>query len=137
MDKHEPFDQDMEPEEQGQQRAMDGLLREMARGGDGDDWIEGAEGKDKLWGGNGADSFIFSNHNGIGAIKSGHDTVMDFDADDGDTFVLYLEGYHSRAEIRAVAEQIGDDLVIDFGNKQSLTILDSTWGDVKDALFVA
>ena len=116
---------------------MAGKGNDLLRGGNGADWIEGAEGKDKLWGGNGADSFIFSNHNGVGVVKSGHDTVMDFDADEGDSLVLYLEGYHTRAEIRAVADQVGDDLVIDFGNKQSLTILDSTWGDVKGALFIA
>ncbi|APX10597.1 hypothetical protein BWR18_01955 [Tateyamaria omphalii] len=44
----------------------------MLRGGDGNDVLEGGADSDDLWGGNGADRFVFKN-------ETGHDRVFGFD----------------------------------------------------------
>ncbi|SFQ74204.1 calcium-binding protein [Donghicola eburneus] len=118
----------------GDDYLLGGSGNDFIKGGAGDDWIEGDKGNDTLTGNAGSDTFIFTNFKGSYYIPSGQDTVTDFDADEGDSLVLYLEGYASVAEVKAVAHQDGDDLVIDFGGRQVLTLNDTTWRDVKNSI---
>ena len=47
-------------------------------GGDGEDILVGGNGNDALSGGTGSDVFVY------GEPSSGHDTILDFDAAEGD-----------------------------------------------------
>lgn len=118
----------------GDDYLLGGDGNDRLNGGAGDDQIEGEKGSDTLTGGAGSDAFVFTNFRGPYYTPSGRDTVTDFDADEGDSLVLFLKGFSSVADIEAVARQDGDDLVIEFGRRDVLTLNDTTWKDVKKSI---
>ncbi len=80
----------------------------------------GAAGNDTLTGAGGADTFHFS-------PGSGADTITDFSAANGDE--LDFNAYtHGTADTAAIS-QSGDDTVIDFGNGDTITLLNTTYND--------
>jgi Ca2+-binding RTX toxin-like protein len=87
----------------------------IIKGGKGDDFIDAFKGKDMLTGGQGADTFYFDD-------KYGKDTITDFD-DGIDKIAPYN---HSATpdydSLKAHMSQVGDDVVIDFGGGDALTI---------------
>lgn len=89
--------------------------RDNIQGGSGDDRILGGSGNDRMEGGPGEDTFVFTG-------KSGKDTIVDFDVDND---LLQIK---ARAKIKTVddvvkaAKQKGDDLVIDLGKGNKITL---------------
>ncbi|MCP4387885.1 MAG: calcium-binding protein [Gammaproteobacteria bacterium] len=83
-------------------------------GGAGDDYLIGDAGDDTLRGGNGNDTFIFD-------PDFGNDTILDFETA-GDIIELNGLGVSSFAELQGYFEQNGRDLVIDFGDGNSITL---------------
>lgn len=84
-------------------------------GGSGEDFLDGGggSGTDLLYGGSGADIFEFDRGEGVDVIKdfeNNIDTIRldNFDFEDDDPY--------------AFAEQVGDDVVFDFGSDGMLTI---------------
>lgn len=89
-------------------------------GGIGDDFFDGGggSGTDLLYGGAGADTFHFDKGEGV-------DVVKDFE-DDLDTIALDNFAYANAGDALADAEQVGADVVFDFGIDGMLTIENTT-----------
>ena len=85
-------------------------------GGAGNDKLDGGSGDDLLNGGSGRDTFVFS-------TGYGNDTVDGYSAG-ADMFDLSGTGVDSFAELRSLMAEVDDSVVIDFGNGDTLTILD-------------
>ncbi|WP_282607709.1 spondin domain-containing protein [Pelagibius sp. Alg239-R121] len=83
--------------------------------GTGDDIINGGTGNDRLEGGSGADIFVFE-------TGTEDDTVLDFETG-RDELDLTAFGFASFADVQAAAEDDGDDVVIDLGNGDSVTLV--------------
>ena len=66
----------------GQDFLYGGLGNDILVGGAGGDWLSGDKGADSLKGGTGADVFYFNGHT---AGVDGSDTILDFNAGQGDT----------------------------------------------------
>lgn len=94
-------------------------------GGDGSDRLAGGAGADRLHGGAGADRFEFSR-------GDGRDRVMDFE-DGRDALALdgALMGRDEAATVLRLAEQRGDDVVLDFGRGDVLVIEDATIAQIR------
>ncbi len=90
--------------------------------GSGDDMINGGTGNDRLEGGSGDDIFVFE-------MGTGQDTVLDFDSG-RDELDLTDFGFTSFADVQAAAEEDGDDLVIDLGNGDSVTLVGVSEADL-------
>jgi CSLREA domain-containing protein len=88
-------------------------------GGDGDDKIIGGKGDDMLIGGQGRDTFVFSN-------GSGQDTIRDFNATDNQE-QINLKKVASITSFNDLRnnhmEQQGDDVLIDLGRGNTITLL--------------
>lgn len=103
-------------------------------GGAGNDTLRGGGGRDSLVGGTGDDSLVGGGSDDVFEIAfgDGADYIADFDQNGDD--VLLLVGFGSdfdRAyEVRRAADQVGDDVLIDFGDGQSLLIADITIADL-------
>ena len=97
---------------------MEGPAAEFVAGtysGSGDTLI-GGTGNDVLFGGRGADNFVFDTQGG------GNDIVLDFTAG---TDILDLgsnAAFDSFVEIMAAATQVGQDTIFDFGDDNTLTL---------------
>ncbi len=83
--------------------------------GSGDDTLNGGTGNDRLEGGSGEDIFVFE-------MGTQQDTVLDFQSGQ-DELDLTDFGFASFADVQAAAEEDGDDLVIDLGNGDSVTLV--------------
>ncbi len=92
-----------------------GAGNDLVCAGSGDDIINGGTGNDRLEGGSGEDIFVFE-------MGTGQDTVLDFDSG-RDELDLTDFGFASFADVEAAAEEDGDDLVIDLGNGDSVTLV--------------
>jgi len=66
-----------------------GKGHDLLRGGGGNDILTGGPGKDILYGGAGADTFIIDLYR-----ADETDTIMDYDAQEGDSVLLNLPGTH-------------------------------------------
>lgn len=97
-----------------------GAGNDLLSAGTGNDRLHGGAGSDRLFGGEGADTFVF-------AAGGGADRIMDYD---GTQDILDLRGLGSTDAIRAAAQQIGDDVVFDFGADGTLTLVDTTLNEV-------
>ncbi|MEO1324157.1 MAG: calcium-binding protein, partial [Pseudomonadota bacterium] len=92
------------------------------KGGGGRDILAGGDGNDTLTGNNGRDTFIFS-------LGDDVDTITDFDVT-RDTIELDADllgltaSTATAADVLSVANQVGNDVVIDFGNGDSLILED-------------
>lgn len=95
-------------------------------GGGGSDLISGDDGNDIMEGGTGLDVFVYS---------SGHDQILDF-ANNTDTLSLDSTLWGGAAltsqEILGYASTVGSDVVFDFGNGNTLTLV--AFGDPNDLL---
>ena len=91
-------------------------------GGDGKDTLRGQAGNDKLWGGAGADQFVF-------ARGEDRDTIYDFQ---NNLDEIKITGYGSKSNILSNASNVGNNVVIDFGNGDSLTIYNTTVAAITD-----
>lgn len=89
-----------------------GAGNDEIRGGKGNDTLYGQKGDDILFGNAGKDRFVFKNADGA-------DTIRDF-RDDTDT--LKIIGHGDADSLLARAEEIGGDVVFDFGGGNSLTV---------------
>ncbi|MBE3638840.1 calcium-binding protein [Mangrovicoccus algicola] len=107
-------------------KASGGAGRDVLTGGAGDDRLDGGQGSDWLTGGAGADTFIYA---------SGHDTITDFQ-DGEDVIALRLDGYGGWAGVVAAATQYGEDVVIDFGGGDVLTLERTYLGDLDQSDFL-
>ena len=92
------------------------------KGGKGDDTLKGKAGNDKLWGDGGADRFVFED-------GGGDDIIKDFKNDVDEIKII---GLGSKSAILAKAEDVGADVVIDFGTGDSLTILGTSVAEITD-----
>ncbi len=104
----------------GRDQLKGGNGNDMLNGGGGHDRLNGGNGNDSLTGGGGADQFIFKG----GAM--GQDTVTDF-ADNTDQLVLHSSIWGggtmtAAAVVSTYASVSGADLLLDFGNGNSITL---------------
>ena len=90
---------------------------DQIEGGSGSDFIDGGFGNDLLFGGAGPDQFAF-------AGNFGEDIIADYDGQGpgGDTLLIDTDFYTSAQEVVEAAQQINDDVVIDFGEDGSITL---------------
>jgi len=95
-------------------------------GGSGDDRLYGGRGDDKLTGGSGHDTFVFSKHN------SGKDVVTDFDVKkDVLQIAKGTNGIKKPADVLDHAKQHGDNVVINLGDGNKITLKDVKLADLK------
>ncbi len=112
-----------------------GWGRDILRGGRQDDTLEGGRhgdrlngqrGDDTLTGGGGPDLFIFRK-------AGGNDTITDF-TKNLDT--IRFGGLGEASAIMERASQVGDAVVFDFGDGDTLTLLNTTLGVLGDDILV-
>lgn len=98
-------------------------------GGDGEDFLDGGggDGIDLLYGGAGADIFEFDRGEGIDVIKDFED---DIDQINLDNFSF------STSEAYDFAEQVGADVIFDFGSDGMLTVENATIAELQNDLDV-
>ncbi|UOM33500.1 calcium-binding protein [Acuticoccus sp. I52.16.1] len=94
-------------------RGAGGAGDDQIFGGNGDDTIDGGAGNDTLFGNDGADIFVFA---------EGADEITDFQ--DG-IDLIDAAGFED-----ALIAQVGDDVVIDFGLGNTLTLKDQLVDDI-------
>ena len=97
-------------------------------GAEGDDRLSGGQGNDLLDGGAGADTFVFSS-------GDDQDRITGFD-DSSD--MIEFSGF-SLADVNAAlsfATQILSDTVFDFGNGDTLTVLNMQIADLSDNITI-
>ena len=96
-------------------------------GGGGDDILKGGGGADMLRGGADDDWFFYE-------LGGGNDTVVDNVSGMGSDDVIWIIDFGTNfdefSEIIGASSQVGDDVVIDFGGGDTLTILDTQIGDL-------
>lgn len=95
-------------------------------GDSGRDVLDGGTGNDTLIGGRDADVFIYS-------YGQGNDVITDF-TNDQDSIRIHTNGMSSSPSLAGNAQQAGTDVVIDLGQGSSLTIRDTTLGELQDDL---
>jgi len=106
----------------GRDTLIGGAGEDDLRGGGGHDRLEGGTGADTLTGNNGRDTFVF----GLG---DGADTITDF-APGQDTIELDMALAADFQALGAFDTQVGNDLVLDFGNGDTLTLENTSWSDL-------
>ena len=92
----------------------------------GADTLNGGVGNDQLTGGNGADLFVFGRN-------GDQDVIRDF-ADNIDTISLAGLGVRTVTQALARATQLGDDVLFDFGRGDTLRVMDTTIGELRNDL---
>lgn len=113
----------------GNDRLFGGSGSDVLDGGTGNDLLVGGSGNNTLTGGQGNDVFVFSR-------STGNDTITDYEVGADIVAIQVAAGREiSRSDIEAVTVQVGDDLVVNLGNNQSITIEDATFDDVTFATF--
>lgn len=98
------------------------------KGNNGDDVLTGGIGDDMLWGGAGADRFEFAHGHGA-------DTIKDFE-DDVDTLLLSGFAVADPGAALDLADEVGGDVVFDFGGGDTLTLLDMTKAALADDILI-
>ena len=86
-------------------------------------YLTGNSGDNVLWGGAGADRFIF-------LADSGHDTIADFSASQNDSINVHAITAGVVQPDGVVITQDGSDTVIDLGGGNIITVLGATTADV-------
>jgi Ca2+-binding RTX toxin-like protein len=95
-------------------------------GGSGNDKLYGNDGNDVLTGGKGSDTFIFSKKG------SGKDVVTDFDVKkDMLQIAKGTNGIKKPADVLDHAKQVGDNVVINLGDGNKITLKDVKLKDLK------
>lgn len=102
-------------------------------GGNGNDLISGGTGKDKLTGNSGEDNFIYN-------LGDDNDTITDFDLSDDTVSLDSGFGFSNFTDLMNsnVVTQVGNDVVFDFGNGDTLTLLNTVLNNlaVDDFAFI-
>ena len=93
----------------------------------GNDSLNGQGGDDRMTGGSGSDYFFFM-HDG----KGGKDVITDFDARGGGENQDYIAT--SFDDVLSI-KQVGDDVVLNYGDGNTLTLLDTDKSDIGKADF--
>jgi Ca2+-binding RTX toxin-like protein len=96
-------------------------------GAEGDDFLIGGAGNDRLTGGAGFNTYVVGN---------GADVITDFES--ADVIVDRSDSFDNIEQILGsdgAATQVGQDTVIDFGNNNSVTLLDFNVEDLNPANF--
>ncbi|MDO6963617.1 calcium-binding protein [Rhizobium alvei] len=126
---------------EGNDKLFGGDDNDRLDGGTGDDRLFGDAGADQIFagagrdvitGGTGADTFYFLAGNGI-------DIIADFMGSDGvqDKIDLgKMEGIDRMADIREIASQVGDNVVINFGDGDRIILRSFDLGDLGRADFL-
>lgn len=97
----------------------------------GNDTIIGFTGDDTLIGGDGNDRFDLQ-------VNGGDDLILDFVAggtEDRVNLVNFGDAFDTFAEVENASSQAGDNVLIDFGNGTSLTLIGTDVGDLTAADF--
>jgi Ca2+-binding RTX toxin-like protein len=93
----------------------------------GNDSVNGEGGNDVMTGGSGSDHFFFLHDD-----KGGQDVIKDFDAKGGGDNQDYIAtGYDDVLSIK----QVGDDVVLNYGDGNTLTLLDTDKSNISEADF--
>ncbi len=95
---------------------------DLILGFDGDDTLSGGAGNDQMQGGQGDDLFVFD-------VDFGQDVISDFNHRD-DSLDLTLLELDSIEQVKDLADQEGDQLVLDFGDGNVLTLEDAQLRDI-------
>lgn len=107
-----------------------GLGNDTLVGGSGKDVLEGGAGDDNLTGGAHADIFVFSG-------KFGNDTITDFSIFGGEKVDLQgVSDVSTFRELKSHMEQVGDDVILDFGKKGSITLSGIDLADLTKKEFI-
>ncbi len=114
-----------------------GQIKLRLYGGDGDDTITGSEGRDYINGGNGDDLMTGGDGADTFLFRRGGDTITDFENGVDRIKISAGNEYDSWDEVVAVATQEGNDVEIDFGGNDVLTLenFDINNLDASDFLF--
>ncbi|WP_121064185.1 M10 family metallopeptidase C-terminal domain-containing protein [Chachezhania antarctica] len=107
----------------GNDKLFGGKGKDLLKGGDGADLLRGQKGNDKLVGQGGADTIVFKKNDG-------QDTFKDFQ--NGIDEIRFVNLGNVKKILNNNAEQVGDDVIFDFGNRGSLTVEDTTIRAVSD-----
>ncbi len=107
----------------GNDRIFGDAGHDVLWGNQGADRLQGGKGNDTLYGGSGADTFVF----GKGFDR---DLIVDFE-DNIDTIAM-SNGIRNFTQARSHAEQVGKDVVFDFGGGDVLTIRNITISALSD-----
>ena len=105
------------------------------RGGRGDDRLAGGEGNDIMRGNRGDDVFVF-------VLGDDMDTIIGFEEGSGIDDVIEISGFGTAfdtyAELMAIATQVGNHTVFDFGGGDTLTVnnVDISDFDADDFVFI-
>ena len=86
----------------------------------------GQNGNDKLFGGGGADRFVFR-------LNDDKDTIRDF-ADNVDT--LQIKGHGSVSDVLSEASNVDGNVVFEFDNGDMITVLNITKSALADDVIV-
>jgi Ca2+-binding RTX toxin-like protein len=100
-----------------------GIGKDKLFGDGGNDYIFGGADADRMTGGGGSDSFYFTS-------GYGKDTIVDFDAKGGGNKQDYLSLDMGEA---FTVKKSGDNTVLDFGDGETLTLLDVKRADFSEA----
>lgn len=113
-----------------------GAQADVLGGGRGDDRLNGGAGDDSLFGGGGDDVMTGGAGADLFVFRSGADVITDF-TDDVDTIQLGAAfGFTSVAQAMSFAEQVGDDVVFTFTERQVLTVSGATLAALTDDLLI-
>lgn len=85
-------------------------------GHDGADLLHGGDGDDVLAGGGGADTFVFTD---------GHDIIEDFDFQLDEIYISRALQNDQKGNLDELVTRNGDDLVFNFGETNTLTLIES------------
>ncbi len=113
----------------GKDQLFGGDGNDKVKGGGGHDLIAGGDGVDILTGNGGRDTFAFN-------LGDDQDTIKDFD---GTRDKIQLDddlGVTDFADVMGVAGQVGADVLIDFGNGDTLTLEDTLLASLEANDFV-
>jgi Ca2+-binding RTX toxin-like protein len=88
---------------------------DILNGGTGNDILNGGTGNDTLTGGPGRDTFVFQ-------PGFGHDVVTDYSP--GDQIEFDSGTFQNFHDVRAAAQQVGNDTVITLDAQNSITLQD-------------
>ncbi|GHF12293.1 hypothetical protein GCM10017044_02780 [Kordiimonas sediminis] len=101
--------------------------------GEGDDTVYGGSGDDQLWAGAGDDMLFGGTGRDTFSIisKSGNDVIGDFNIDQ-DILDLRFSGLINLNAVKAASSQVGDDLLINLGDGNSIKLLDISASDLDD-----
>lgn len=111
----------------GDDTLVGGNGRDKLNGGAGNDTLIGGDGNDTLTGGDGADVFVFTN-------SDDHDGITDFSPNDDR--ILFDGPFDNFEEVHDAMSQVGSDVVIAYGQNNSIKIVGVDIDDLNASHFV-